>query len=357
MKQVNYSLHFVHCATNVRARKPTLETDCNYILSNVNEVLLTDVFAQFLEWAQPRIDGRDFNRIRQTLSVITAFDSTITTSAFTARYFRRVIDYFQELGMHPEARGGKGVWSRQYINKMVNDVKRVFRWGVSWDLITIEEREKVCSVPVLSERDTDAPETEERTAADDRDILATLPYMSDVVQDMVCIQRGAAMRSSEVCSLRVCNLDRSRPRWVAVSGKGGMKNKIARYGVKRFIAFSLEETAILRRNCVGKSEDAFVFASDYERMGTRGYTTSSYGHAIRDAILRAREDGKNIAFWTSYQLRHAGITAMSLNLGHETAQYAAGHTNQRTTDIYDHKAETVSMEAAAQRRGWWYSGD
>lgn len=316
---------------------------------------ISELFGGFLKWAEDRLNDRDLVRIRQTCKLAFEFAPERTIQNFTAVHFRHFIDHLQDLGMHPKTRGRKKVWTRPYINKMIGDIKRVFRWGVSWDIVSPDECARVCSVPVLRKRDTVAPEAPKRTVVSDKDILATLPYMTQILQDMVMVQRGAAMRTKEICTLRVGDLDRSAPCWCVRSGEfeAGMSNKTERFGTRRFIAFSVEETAILRRNCIGKSKNAFVFASDPCRLGTRGYNTSSYGHAIRDAIIAAHKDGKKIPFWTSYQLRHAGITAISLSLGHEAAQYAAGHTNPKTTEIYDHKAAIVSMDAASKRKGWW----
>lgn len=335
---------------NELVRTKTLE-----VRVELSDVRIAELFSRFISWGEDRVDHKDLNRIRQTLKIVFEFQPDITVADFTALHFRKVIDKFQEIGAHPRKRKGRAVWSRAYINRMIQDVKRVFRWGVSWDLVTPDQRERVLSVPTLRKRDTTAPEAPGRVLVTDADVLATLPYMSQTVQDMVLVQRGAAMRTKEICTLRVGDLDKSRSCWCACSGRmeNGMSNKTDRFGTKRFVAFSLEETKILRRNCAGKPDTAYVFASDYERLGTRGFTTSSYGHAIRDAILLAHKDGKKIPFWTSYQLRHAGITAISLSLGHEAAQYAAGHTNPKTTEIYDHKAAIVSMDAASKRKGWW----
>lgn len=324
------------------------------VISKPDGILISELFSRFISWGEGKIDHKDLNRIRQTLKIVFEFQPDMTVGNFTALHFRKVIDRFQEIGANTRRKNRRAVWSRGYINRMIQDVKRVFRWGVSWDLVTPEQRERVLSVPTLRKRDTTAPEAPGRIIVTDADILATLPYMSQTVRDMVLVQRGAAMRTKEICTLKVGDLDKNGNCWCACSGvNGGLSNKTERFGTKRFIAFSLEETEILRRNCKRKPKNAYVFASDYERLGTRSFTTSSYGHAIRDAIILANKDGKKIPFWTSYQLRHAGITAMSLNLGHETAQYAAGHTNPKTTEIYDHKAEAVSRDAASKRSKWW----
>ena len=315
----------------------------------------SELFGAFLKWAEDKIDGRDFNRIRQTCRLAFEFAPDGTVDGFTALHFRAFIEYLQKLGRDPKVRSGKSVWSRPYINKMISDIKRVFRWGVSWDLVTVEQRERVLSVPALRQRDTDAPERPMRCGVPDDVILATLPYMEPTIRDMVRVQRGAAMRSKEVCTLKVGDLDKSAACWCVRSGEfaNGMSNKTERFGTRRFIAFSVAETEILRRHCLGKEDNAFVFASDRSRTGSTGYTVSSYGHSIKAAILKALAAGERVTYWTSYQLRHAGVTAISMSLGHETAQYAAGHTNPKTTEIYDHKAAVVSMDAASKRKGWW----
>ena len=51
---------------------------------------------------------------------------------------------------------------------------------------------------------------------DDTTVAATLPYLSDVVADMVRFQRFTGCRPAEVCGLRPCDIDRSGEIWFYV---------------------------------------------------------------------------------------------------------------------------------------------
>ena len=67
------------------------------------------------------------------------------------------------LRMVREAMIQKG-WSRSYINKEVHRIKRVFRWGVSWELVSPSTAEALRSVESLAEGGSDARETRPRTS-------------------------------------------------------------------------------------------------------------------------------------------------------------------------------------------------
>ena len=57
-------------------------------------------------------------------------------------------------------------------------------------------------------------ETPGVTCIDDAVVYATLPYLPEVVADMVRLQRLTGARPGEICSLRPCDLDRSSDVWL-----------------------------------------------------------------------------------------------------------------------------------------------
>lgn len=82
------------------------------------------------------------------------------------------------------------------------------------------------------------------------------------------------------------------------------------------------------------------------------YNLHTYNRAIKYAQRKARKAGVQIPHWFPYQLRHASITATSLEHGSETASLVAGHKSQKTTAIYEHKAEMISVRVAGERKRW-----
>ena len=97
--------------------------------------------------------------------------------------------------------------SRNYINDHTGRIKRVFKWGAANELIPVEVFQRVQLVPGLSKGRTAARETDPIMPVDDEVIDRTLPYLPDVVADMVQVQRLTGCRPAEVCNLRPRDLD------------------------------------------------------------------------------------------------------------------------------------------------------
>ena len=310
------------------------------------------------------------------------------THEFGAKNFRRVqemavrIAPLEWLIAEDGSKVRKRKWSRQYVNKLMSLLRRIFTWGVSYDLVPPDVLAKMKAVPSIRAGDyEELPETKPRLDVPDDVVKLTLPFLSPTVADMVRVQRGACLRPSELCSLRVGDLDREGECWrVKLS-----KHKTARCGVHRYASFSRAETEILRRHCEGKEDGDFLFTpkeameeywktarakrktkvqpSQQERGERRAatrtdrlldhYDASSYRQAIEYGIAQAVKHGVPVPHWTPYQLRHSAVTATSLEHGREIASLQAGHLSISTTAIYDHKAETVADRLAAERGAWW----
>ena len=329
--------------------------------------------------ARKNLDSRDRGHIVTVCKILLTVCPDIPASKFSAMTYRKVRDAVVAVGLEP---GFRKPWSRQYINRLMNCLRGVFRWGISYDLVPPEVVAKIATVPPLRAGEVAGiSDTTPRQGVPDAVVAATMPYMTPTVADMVRIQRGACMRPSEVCGLKVGDIDQSGTCWRAVLAR----HKTARCGVKRWIVFSADETEILRQRCRGKAPEDYIFSPSEameERWRTMAakrvtpttpsgllrdaarapyrtarlgdhYDAHAYARAVKYAILAAQKAGEHVEHWTPYQLRHAAVTATSLEHGREIASLQAGHTNLSTTAIYDHKAEAVAEQLAAERVAWW----
>lgn len=100
-------------------------------------------------------------------------------------------------------------WSRGYTNKQVGRIKRVFKWGVSEELVPAGIFHGLQAVSGLRIGRTDAVESPPVEPVADELVDAVLPFLSDTVRAMVEVQRLSGMRSCEVCLLRADRLDMS----------------------------------------------------------------------------------------------------------------------------------------------------
>ena len=103
--------------------------------------------------------------------------------------------------------------SRRYINQNIGRLKRMFRWGVSKELIPVEVYQRLQTVAGLKKGKTDAVERDTIMPVDEVTVAATLPHLKPIIADMVQIQLLTGCRPGEVCSMRRNEIDRSNKVW------------------------------------------------------------------------------------------------------------------------------------------------
>ena len=310
--------------------------DC---VSAEDEVSLVFVLDAFLEKRSRFYHKTDLGHIKTIMLLTLEVFPDISVSRLNGGAFRRIQSHVKE---HGERAG----WSVGYANKLVNFLRKILKWGFSYDLVPAEVYERIRLIPPISVRETKMEETlPVREVADDV-VRKTLPFMPPVIADMVKLQRGACMRPSEVRLLKIDEISRTESNWRVYA----RVHKTSRTGLTRFIVFGEAETEILRRRCEGRSSEEYVFSLKAGKC----LSNSSYGHAVERAVERANREGVSIPHWTPYQLRHSAVTATSIATDRETASLLAGHKSLKTTEIYDHKLEFVAdREARKREEGWW----
>lgn len=102
--------------------------------------------------------------------------------------------------------------SRAYVNKLINLARRIFKWGVSQTYYAPENLIALRCVDALKLGHSEG--TIERAAVEavSEDVIkATLPHLPPTVADMVRIQALTGMRPSELCEMRLSEIDASEP--------------------------------------------------------------------------------------------------------------------------------------------------
>lgn len=92
--------------------------------------------------------------------------------------------------------------SRKYINDSMGRVRRMFRWAAAEELVPPSVFQALSAVPGLRRGRSGARETEPIESVSVEVIEATLLHLSEVVADMVRLQRVTGMRPAEICILR-----------------------------------------------------------------------------------------------------------------------------------------------------------
>ena len=92
-------------------------------------------------------------------------------------------------------------WSRQYINKQVPRLVGMFKWAVGKEICSPKVVMALKQLPGLKKGRSRARETAGVTFVEDAIVEATLPYVPEVIADMVRLQRLTGARPGEICSL------------------------------------------------------------------------------------------------------------------------------------------------------------
>jgi integrase len=273
--------------------------------------------------------------------------------------------------------------SRKFINKNIDRIRRMFLWAVGEEMIPPSIHEALKAVPGLKQGRTEAPDLPPIQPVADDVIEATLPFLPDVIADMVRIQRLTGMRGGEVVQLRPCDLDRSADVWVFRPAT----HKTQYRGRERVVFIGPKGQEILLRYLVRDPQTYCFRPVDSEekrlaelhrnrktplscgnRPGTNrvenrkkqpgeAYTSNSYRRAIHRACDKAFPapkslKGKALAEWQSsrrwcpHQLRHAAATEVRKNFGLEAAQIVLGHSAADVTQIYAERDLAKGLEVA-----------
>jgi integrase len=106
--------------------------------------------------------------------------------------------------------------ARPTINQHVGRICRMFKWLSAEQLVPVSVYQALVVVDGLRKGRTQARETAPITPVEDPIVDATLPFLPEVVADMVRFQRYTGCRPAEVCLIRPCDVDRSSDVWAYV---------------------------------------------------------------------------------------------------------------------------------------------
>jgi integrase len=84
--------------------------------------------------------------------------------------------------------------SRKYINDSMSRIRRMFRWAVAEELVSVSVHQALATVPGLRRDRSKARETEPVAPVADEVVEATLDHMPPIVADMVRLQRLTGCR-------------------------------------------------------------------------------------------------------------------------------------------------------------------
>ncbi len=213
--------------------------------------------------------------------------------------------------------------SRRYINQNIGRIKRMFRWGVSRELIDVEVYQRLKTVDGLKKGKTAARDYAPILPIDDETIELTIKKLvNPVVADMIRIQRLTGCRPGEVMNMKPVDIDRDTRKgvWLYYPSSHKMQHKDRH----RVIVMGPAAQKILAKYLLrDENQNCFL------RRCKKPFQRWHYNQTIKRACAKA-----NVEPWAPNRIRHTAATEIRKNHGLEAAQVVAGHAQADVTQIY-----------------------
>jgi len=253
--------------------------------------------------------------------------ATATVAEFGPRAFKAIRDRM--------VRDGR---SRQWVNRMMNAIRRCFRWGVGEELVPGDRLEALAAVDGL--RHGAAPEAPPRRAADPEAVEAVVRWLEADGQTgaaaLVRFLRATGCRPGEACRARWCEftLGGEMPHYRPAT------HKTARHGIERLVPLNADAIASLGGGMRLAGGDAFVFT----HTRSKPFTPNALLLAVRRGVAAT-----GCVDWSPYGLRHLAATTALARTGSEAAAAALlGHT-PRSTIIQRYSRDRLALATRAAK--------
>lgn len=285
---------------------------------------LAELCLSYLHYAEQHYvkDGQQTDEVdcyRAMFRVVTDLFGLSPVSNFGPNQLRTVREAMIERG-----------WSRGYINRQINRLRHMIKWGVGRDMVAPEILHRLQAVEPLLAGKSAARETRPRQAVSDEHIeLVKQQIRSQRTKDLMDLQLLTAARPGELLGLTTAMIDQSEATWSAHL----QRHKTQHFGKTRVLAFGPQAQQILARYLRPDSPNALLF--DLKR--------NSYENTIRKACDRA-----GIPRFVPHELRHTAGTRYHDQLGFEAARAMLGHSRPDMTAHYTNHLSQKALEAARQ---------
>lgn len=273
--------------------------------------------------------------------------------------------------------------SRKTINKYVSRIVRVWKWGVSQQIVPVSAWQALTSLePLRQGQGRDNPKI---IPALDGQINAVQPFVSRQVWAMIQFQLATGCRPHEACQVRFVDIDTTKELWAYRPGSW----KTQHHGTDRVVYLGPVAQGIVTE-WQRKNPEELLWQPREARQdwldahgGTKRpvgkfqsghqYTATSYGRAIEracekafgcpahlkrlyrpkvgDDIEQIKKDAANwrkAHCWSPNQLRHAAATRIRATYGIEVARIILGHASAVTTEVYAEVDRLKAVQAVRE---------
>ncbi len=283
--------------------------------------------------------------------------------------------------------------SRGTINRKVNHIVEVFRWAVESEMLPAAVYQALQSVRGLKKGRSKAYETKPVKPVSQELVNTVLHHVSRPIAAMIRLQWLTGMRSSEVLTMRSCDIDRNGEVWLYRP----QHHKTEHHDIERVIDLGPKAQKILQPFLDRCDPAGFLFnpkEAERERLarlhaqrktplscgnrpGTNRpkrprrvlgdrYSPESYRRAIQRACDKASrkawidqhgqeslESEEYRAFqitrrWHPHQLRHSAATRIRKEFGIEAVRAVLGHGTIKTTETYAERDRQLVRKIISQ---------
>ena len=327
---------------------------------------------QYLEWARIyyRKDGRPTKE---------------PTNLFLA--FRPLLDLYgnlrasefgqRQLGEIQTILDCSGRLSRPIVNRRIQQIRRLFRWGAQRELIPVHVVTSLSLLPPLKIGRCHSPDRPAVKSVPLDVVEATLPHLPTVFADMIRLQLLTGCRPEEIRIMRVCDIRRDSPdTWHYYPAHDKMQHT-RKPGDHKIISLGRQAIDIIAARTFGlpDNSDEYVFrpvdsyaehlrdrranrkskitpsqakrAIAVKEAPRRKFAPFFSGSAYRQAITRACKRA-GVPHWYPYQLRHTSATRVERLFGWRAAQVHLGHKSPDTTRIYVDQNQELADQIARE---------
>ncbi|QDT34081.1 tyrosine-type recombinase/integrase [Thalassoglobus polymorphus] len=228
---------------------------------------------------------------------------------------------------------------RQQVNNNLARIKRVFKWGVSQELIPVSVFAALQTVEGLKRSRSKAKESQPVLPVPIDDFNKTLPYLTEPLSRMVQFQILTGARPSEARLLKVGDINTEGEVWLYKPNSH--KNKWR--GKARIICIGPKAQAVI----MPFVEDA-VSGAQYVFTPSDSSNQPYSLHGMISSISKACRKAK-VESWSPGRLRHNAATSINQAFGDlDASRVVLGHAEKTTTEIYAERDIQKAIEIAKQ---------
>jgi len=264
--------------------------------------------------------------------------------------------------------------ARSTINQRIGRIKKVFKWGVSREMVPPNVMLALYSLDGLGDGSLAAPPRSIKPVDFSRvDDLRGI--LSDTVYDMLRVLWLTGMRPDNLCSITMSQVKKESGVWLYTPSQHKTKYK----GKGLVVTLGPRTQEIIRRCTGGRPDTEFIFRPEdsvaWHRIhnpkfipwSTRNLSPRFTPNTLRQAVLRAQAHKAGIQvgrklptkkdfgiagwdYFTVYQLRHAAATELRQAFPIEQVRAYLGHSTLDATQIYT-EHDLASAKQIALLRG------